>query len=67
MKVRNILKNLKKSKLKKSQGQGHRHKMFSDLEVNEIKNMYNSGISKRQIAVHFGCSEKTIRNYLKNQ
>ena len=67
MKVGNILKNLKKSKLKKSQGQGHRHKMFSATEVIEIQKMYNSGVSKRQIAVHFGCSEKTIRNYLKNQ
>lgn len=65
MKVGNILKNLKKSKFKKNQG--HRKKMFSDAEVIEIKKMYNSGVSKRQIAVYFGCSEKTIRNYLKNQ
>lgn len=45
--------------------QGHRKKIFDQNQINEIKEMYFGGISKNKIAKHFGCSEKTIRNYLK--
>lgn len=45
--------------------QGHRKRMFNDEDVEEIKKLYATGISKNQIAKIKGCSEKTIRNYLK--
>jgi DNA-binding NarL/FixJ family response regulator len=45
--------------------QGHRKKMFNEEQVEEIKQLYADGISKSQIAKMYKCSEKTIRNYLK--
>lgn len=45
--------------------QGHRKKIFNNQQIEEIKQMYQNGISKNQIAKKFNCSEKTIRNYLK--
>lgn len=45
---------------------GRRKKMFNNEQVKQIENMFKNGISKSQIARHFKCSEKTIRNYLKN-
>ncbi len=50
-----------KSEFKK----GHRKKMFNDEKVEEIKALYANGLSKNKIAKMYGCSEKTIRNYLK--
>lgn len=46
--------------------QGHRKKMFSDAEVEKIKDLHTKGMSKNKIAKMYGCSEKTIRNYLKS-
>lgn len=45
--------------------QGYRKKIFTTQQIEEIKQMYKNGISKNQIAKKFKCSEKTIRNYLK--
>lgn len=47
--------------------QGHRKKIFTNQQLEEIKQMYKDGISKNQIAKKFKCSEKTIRNYLKEE
>ena len=55
----------KESKIKSEFKQGHRKRMFNDAEVKEIKKLYTNGISKNQITKIKGCSEKTIRNYLK--
>lgn len=56
----------KKEKTTKSEfKQGHRKRMFSDGDVEEIKKLHSKGISKNKIAKMYGCSEKTIRNYLK--
>lgn len=56
----------KKEKTIKSEfKQGHRKKMFNDAEIENIKKLYDKGMSKNKIAKLKGCSEKTIRNYLK--
>ena len=39
--------------------------MFNTEEVKKIKDLYAIGLSKNKIAKMYGCSEKTIRNYLK--
>lgn len=45
--------------------QGRKKKKFNDKQVEEIIQMSKNGISNRKIAKEFHCSEKTIRNYLK--
>lgn len=45
--------------------QGHRKKIFNDEQTKKIKQLYQNGMSKNKIAKMFNCSEKTIRNYLK--
>lgn len=44
---------------------GRRKKFFNQSDVLKIKEMSKNGISNRKIAKKFNCSEKTIRNYLK--
>lgn len=44
---------------------GIKPKMFNDLQVEEMKELRNKGLSYRKIARIMGSSEKTIRNYLK--
>lgn len=44
---------------------GHRKKMFSSIEVQNIKDLKLKGFSNCKIAEIYHCSEKTIRNYLK--
>lgn len=44
---------------------GHRKKMFTEIQILEIKKLYSEGVSKNKIAKIFHCNEKTIRNYLK--
>ena len=39
--------------------------MFNEEQVEKIKQLYADGMSKNQIAKMYRCSEKTIRNYLK--
>lgn len=53
-----------KTKSAKSFVQGHRHKMFSNKDIENIKNLKKQGISNRKIAKIYHCDEKTIRNYL---
>lgn len=55
----------KANKVKSEFKQGHRKKMFNDAEIKDIKELYDKGMSKNKIAKLKGCSEKTIRNYLK--
>lgn len=44
---------------------GTKPKIFKPEEVEQIKKMHQSGKSNREISRCWGCSEKTIRNYLK--
>jgi len=57
---------LKPSKSENNFIQGHRKKMFSTEQIKEIQEMKKQGLSNCQIAKNFQCSEKTIRNYLKD-
>ena len=52
-------------KIKSEFKQGHRKRMFNEEQVEKIKQLYADGMSKNQIAKMYRCSEKTIRNYLK--
>ncbi len=54
------------NKIKSEFKQGHRKRMFTDEDVEKIKELYATGVSKNKMAKRYGCSEKTIRNYLKN-
>lgn len=45
---------------------GRRKKIFNQNDIIKIKEMSKNGISNRKIAKEFHCSEKTIRNYLKD-
>lgn len=44
---------------------GVRPKMFNENDVKQMKELKEKGLSHYKIAAQFGCSEKTIRNYLK--
>lgn len=44
---------------------GVKPRMFNQYEVNQIKQYKEMGLSNYKIARKFDCSEKTIRNYLK--
>lgn len=52
------------NKAKTAPMNGKRKQLFSDIEKNEIKNLYASGMSKRSIAKMYRCDEKTIRRIL---
>lgn len=43
---------------------GHRKKLFTEKEIEKMKNLKSQGTSNRRIAKIFSCDEKTIRNYL---
>lgn len=46
--------------------QGHRKKIFNEEQIKKIKHLKNNEKwSNCKIAIYFGVSEKTIRNYLK--
>lgn len=55
----------KEIKTKSEFKQGHRKRMFNDEDVEKIKELHSTGLSKNKIAKMYKCSEKTIRNYLK--
>lgn len=38
--------------------------MFDEADIEQMKRLFDSGKSKRQIALIMYCSEKTISNYL---
>lgn len=44
---------------------GRRPKMFTEEQIEKIKQLKKQGKSNVQIAKTYHCSEKTIRNYLK--
>lgn len=44
---------------------GVRPKMFNKTQIEQIKALKDEGLSNYMIAAKFKCSEKTIRNYLK--
>lgn len=45
---------------------GKRKKMFTESDIENMRKLLADGNSKREIARTMGCSEKTIRNYLKS-
>lgn len=45
---------------------GRKPKIFTTEQIKEIKQLKKQGKSNVQIAKIYHCSEKTIRNYLKN-
>lgn len=54
-------------KFKSNMGKGRRKGTYKLVpqQIEEVKSLYNAGISKRQIALKFKVDEKTIRNILK--
>lgn len=52
------------TKSAKSFIQGHRHKIFTNQDIENIKDLKKQGLSNRKIAKIYHCDEKTIRNYL---
>ena len=46
---------------------GRRPKMFTTEQIEKIKQLKKQGKSNVQIAKIYHCSEKTIRNYLKEK
>ena len=51
----------------KNMGKGRRKGTYklNDKQIQQVINMYQEGISKRQIAFKFKVSEKTVRNIIK--
>lgn len=45
--------------------QGHRKKLFTLAQAQEMKAMKDNGINVTDIAKHFKCSRKTVYNYLR--
>lgn len=64
--LREVYSDLVKNPTKSEFKQGHRHKMFNEKQIQEIKKLKSQGVSNVKIASMYNCSEKTIRNYLKN-
>lgn len=68
--LQNQLKDLKSTGNKKTPQRkgpriGKKPKMFNDDDVKEMVRLKNKGFSNVKISKIFKCSEKTIRNYLK--
>ena len=57
----------KREPFEKNMGKGRRKGTYklNDKQIQQVINMYQEGISKRQIAFKFKVSEKTVRNILK--
>lgn len=56
-------KTTKRESCEKKICQGHRKKLFGEVEKQEINRMKAEGMSNVEIAKKFHCSESTIRNY----